>query len=398
MNKQYQGNLIMKVQWWLVVIALLFLFTNNAIAQNCTDTNPNAHFKVGSFPGAPLFRTPEEAGMQRCPLHGVVFSRAVKDNSPSPYSWGNLFCNGGGREYGVGHMFIGCCGINEVIFEGVCRTLDGDANKNDGSNCNLTSHPCNVASGNKFRSEVDIFPGVMGFTRFYNSRNLVDIGLGKGWRHNYQKKLTVIGNSLLLISRTGKGEPFVKTGGVWLGDDDSDYRLVETVSGYEVTRSNNAKENYNIFGQIVSQLSPANEKMTYEYGRSGLLAKVTNHYGQSLAFEYSGVLLSSITSFDGRKYLYLYDANRNLSELIQPDNTPLDGSDNPRKIYHYENINFPNHLTGITDENGDRSANFAYDENGKAVLSELGTTVNTFGQEKIELNYQGTNQHECNKY
>jgi len=389
MGKGFQDRLIQRAKWRLIVVTLLLVFTNNAFAQSCSDTHPNVHFQVGSRSDAPHFRTPEGAGEERCPHHGGVLSRAVKSNShPSPYSWGDLFCDSNGNEFGVGHMFIGCCQNNEVLVDGICTVLADDADKDDGNGCNLTSNPCNVANGNKFRSEADVSLGGMSFARFYNSRNLVDLGLGKGWRHSHQKKLAVSGGSLLLISETGRGESWVKIGGVWQADSDSDYRLSETADGFEVTLINDAKENYNVFGQIMSETNPADEQTTYEYGQSGLLAKVTDHYGQSLAFNYAGVRLISVSNSAGEEYLYQYDADGNLTTVIFPDGTPADPNDNPRKIYHYESPSFLNHLTGITDENGSRYATFAYDENGKAITSELGVTSNAAGQQKIELDYQ----------
>jgi len=73
--------------------------------------------------------------------------------------------------------------------------------------------------------------------------------------------------------------------------------------------------------------------------------------------------------------------------VIYPDITPDNDSDNPHKLYHYEDTDFPHHLTGITDENGDRYATYAYDDNGKAISTEHATTTNAVGQEKVELDY-----------
>ena len=40
------------------------------------------------------------------------------------------------------------------------------------------------------------------------------------------------------------------------------------------------------------------------------------------------------------------------------------------RTYHYEKAGFPFHLTGITDENGDRYATYGYDSSGRGNLSE----------------------------
>ena len=39
-------------------------------------------------------------------------------------------------------------------------------------------------------------------------------------------------------------------------------------------------------------------------------------------------------------------------------------------------------------ENSERYGNFVYDAEGRAILSELGSTTNTVGQERIELDFQ----------
>jgi len=61
--------------------------------------------------------------------------------------------------------------------------------------------------------------------------------------------------------------------------------------------------------------------------------------------------------------------------VIYPDTT-ADPNDNPKRTYHYEDTRFPNHLTGVTDENGDRYSTFAYDAEGKAILTEHAQTIN----------------------
>ncbi|MES9888923.1 MAG: hypothetical protein ABW140_19135 [Candidatus Sedimenticola sp. 6PFRAG1] len=58
-----------------------------------------------------------------------------------------------------------------------------------------------------------------------------------------------------------------------------------------------------------------------------------------------------------------------------PDGTPDDQLDNPRRLYHYEDNRFPGHLTGITDENGNRAATWSYDDQGRAISSEHGDGI-----------------------
>ena len=76
--------------------------------------------------------------------------------------------------------------------------------------------------------------------------------------------------------------------------------------------------------------------------------------------------------------------------MVYPD-ADADPLNNPKRIYHYEDTNFPNHLTGITDANGERYATFAYGVDGKAIESALAPTTNPVGQERVQLNFQGAN-------
>ncbi|GHA19348.1 type IV secretion protein Rhs [Arenicella chitinivorans] len=262
-----------------------------------------------------------------------------------------------------------------------------NGDKTHGS-CGTTGNPCNPASGNKFESEVDLARGSLGFTRYYNSTNLVDLGMGKGWRHTYLKRLALNGTSLSVISESGRGELWTENGGVWQGDADSKVALVENASGFQLTRPNGNVENYDTFGRLASTLSTQGEQTSYQYGIGGYLSQVTDHDGNSLSFEYVGGMLSAVSDGDDATYRYEYDANRNLTAVIFPDETPGNDADNPRKIYHYEDTNFPNHLTGITDENGDRFGTYSYAVDGKVISSEHSVTSNLVGQERIDLTYQ----------
>ena len=252
-------------------------------------------------------------------------------------------------------------------------------------------NPCNVGTGNKFQSETDFSNPGLSFTRSYNSQNLANLGLGAGWRHNFQRKLRIEGSTLTHISASGRGEPLVKVDGGWQGEPDSDIAIVETPSGFELTKASNVVETYNSFGQLLSITDTNAQVTTYNYNASYQLDTVTNQYGLSISFIYDEFNLSRVVDALGNEYRFEYYPNGNLESVIYSDLTTDDLTDNPRRIYHYENTQYPNHLTGITDENGDRYATWAYDVDGKAISTEHAQTTNTVGQEKFELDYQGSN-------
>ena len=300
-----------------------------------------------------------------------------------------------------------CLCSTPYVFNGSTQWCTGfipDKDKCSGNGPNFTPHPCNIATGNKLRVETDIDNGTLSFTRYYNSQGVnLNTGIGLQWTHSYQKNLIINRNNdrIVFEQASGKSEAFNLIDNNWVADSDSDYQL-RLESNYVLTLPNGAQESYRSdTGKIRNHIDTNGQETTYEYDRFGTrydyLISVTNHYGHKIVFEYeldpitAGVpiyRINQVTDVFSAVYQYQYDENRNLTTVIYPDTTPSDDTDNPRKIYHYENQDYPNHLTGITDENGERYGNFAYDDDGKAILSELGVTTNSVGQEKIELDFQ----------
>ncbi|PPE72823.1 hypothetical protein C3942_15460, partial [Solimonas fluminis] len=80
--------------------------------------------------------------------------------------------------------------------------------------------------------------------------------------------------------------------------------------------------------------------------------------------------LRRFTDAAGQHTDYAWDAQGRLVSTTYPDDTPADSTDDPVRQYLYEDPVLPNALTGIVDENGDRYATYAYDGQGRAVLSE----------------------------
>jgi len=258
---------------------------------------------------------------------------------------------------------------------------------------NTRGNPCNVATGAKVQSELDISVGGLTFKRFYNSNNAVtDTGIGRGWIHNFQRAIRVArgGNSLLVVSVSGRGERWNKAAGVWRGDNDSDLSLTQQNDapfGFTITKSNGSIEKYDVDGLMTETIDSNGHSTTLNYDLDRQLMSVTNQYGQSLSFTYESQRISTVTDSTGKVFSYEYDGLGNLVGAILPDLTPNDDTDNASRVYHYEDSSYPYHLTGITDENGNRYARYAYDANGKAISTEHAPTTNPVGQERFELDY-----------
>ncbi len=84
---------------------------------------------------------------------------------------------------------------------------------------------------------------------------------------------------------------------------------------------------------------------------------------------------------DGQQISYQYNSNTSLIYAGYSQNSTLISSIQ----YLYENTAFPKALTGMIDENGVRSATYAYDAQGRAISSELAG-----GADKYQVSYGST--------
>jgi YD repeat-containing protein len=173
---------------------------------------------------------------------------------------------------------------------------------------------------------------------------------------------------------------------VWQGDPDSDISIQEQSSGFLLTRSNGKIENYDNNGKLVSEIDTHGKQTSYTYDNSDQLIQVVDHYGHQLSLSYDQGRLKTVTAPDGSVFSYNYDLLNNLESVVYPDDTASD-DDNPVKTYHYDNQDFPNHLTGITDENDDRLSFYEYDNTGRAISTKWAQTTNLNHQKQFTIDY-----------
>jgi len=134
------------------------------------------------------------------------------------------------------------------------------------------------------------------------------------------------------------------------------------LTGYRYITKSGEVESYNENGRLGSSISRSGYATTFGYNAEGQLTTISDSLGRSANFDYETAgNLDTITSVRG-VYTFSYDANNNLSGISYP------GGDS--KTYIYDDLNWPNALTGIIDENGNRYATYAYNLEGKAILSE----------------------------
>ncbi|MFY9316400.1 MAG: DUF6531 domain-containing protein, partial [Burkholderiales bacterium] len=273
--------------------------------------------------------------------------------------------------------------------------------KNNGPDY-CVGNPINPATGNKYQAEVDYrdAAGVLTVVRAYNSADIVMpvFDFGRLWQSNHSKRITYTPNGpigLLSAYRSdGKYYRFELIGTVWTPDPDVADRIAEIKDGsgvrtgwsyYEALTENT--ETYDVQGVLRSITSRAGLTQTLAYSDgtagganggyvldaagnptvavlpAGLLIRVADAYGRSLAYGYDAAKrIVKMTDPGGGTYLYSYDANGNLTQVAYPDGS--------QRGYVYENVSFSRALTGIVDENGVRFATFAYDAQGRAISTE----------------------------
>ena len=207
-------------------------------------------------------------------------------------------------------------------------------------------------------------------TRHYNSAAGAPGGSFGIWRWTYDRTLSISGSEIDATRSDGKLISFFPDGhGGWNGVSDLDLRLTQSGSTWTLTDWNDNVETYSAAGQLTSIAARNGYTQTILYPTArpptGIAARlgytqisqptsVTDSYGRTLTIAYDGSgRIGSITTPDGGVYRYGYSSSNNLVSVTYPDGS--------QRQYLYENANFPNALTGIIDENGNRFATWAYD-------------------------------------
>ena len=269
-------------------------------------------------------------------------------------------------------------GLTGVAEDGIDKQL-GCAGTSSEENA---GNPCNATTGNKYQSETDYSGGVLTWSRHYNSGAAASDGpLGFGWSFNTNHRLDIEDLDNLEMRRgSGQVLRFSRNAGIWSSDADVDPLLVGNTDGFLVTQSGGALEQYDSEGLLSWQQTPAGLRTHFSYDGNANLTTTSGPYGHTLALAYdTNQRIDTVTDSAGGVIAYSYDSSGNLVTV-----TYADGS---QRSYHYEDTSHIHALTGITDANGARFATWAYNGDGKAILSEHAATSNGIGQEQVTLDY-----------
>jgi RHS repeat-associated protein len=231
-------------------------------------------------------------------------------------------------------------------------------------------NPIDAGTGNKYQVETDFVGGAatgLSLTRYYNSAASTGSGFGSNWLSTWHRGLSITGggNTVAVTRADGRQDVFTYNGAgsPYLADLDVTSVFRVQSSGWQLTTADDTVEFYTSAGLLSTVTTRAGLVTSLTYDGNNNLIRVTGPFGHTLAFNYDGSnRVSRMTVPDGGVYTYAYGANGNLTSVTHPDNSV--------RQYVYENTGFPNALTGIIDELGNRFATWAYDSQGRAISSQ----------------------------
>ena len=277
------------------------------------------------------------------------------------------------------------------------NSATGSCDDKDDPDCPLTGNPIEILTGNKIEREVDFIDGSLKFERFFSSQH--------GWSFSYQQHLSVLpiilsGNTVSYYSIKShriNGETIAFNGTQSEGytkDPDVFSNLTALLdsnnqhTGWELSFENGIVETYDLEGKLVSISSQSKTIMQLDYDSvidAVTVSDMSANKSLTMSLDPDG-RVSQLSDPEGNITIYGYNASGELTAVTYPDST-FDINDNPTRYYHYENIDTPSLLTGITDEQGVRYVTWMYDENGRAYLSKNSAPSIDSGVGQVNIDY-----------
>lgn len=227
-------------------------------------------------------------------------------------------------------------------------------------------NPCDVKTGEKYEIAQDFDLGWVALTRFYHSGISTSLGgFGYGWTHSLGAQLALDGaGGAGIVEGNGFQRAFKKIGQVYEAADSSGDRLVQ--NGNWTLYSSDAISTFDASGRLTEKSFLDGTSLTFVYDDSERLGAVIHSSGRTLEFVYQSndyeALIGSVLVAGVPQASYAYTAQGQVATVTYAGGGV--------RTYHYENLSFPQHLTGITAEDGQRYSTFTYDAIGRVISSQ----------------------------
>ena len=256
----------------------------------------------------------------------------------------------------------------------------------------FVANPIDVVTGNKYQHRLDYraFGSRLAFSRHYNSaRTDVDLGLGRGWRHDYDVSLARVDETGLRVFQSDGRQIDFELAGVDAALEagiDADalatgavpYLPADLADGHVLLGDDAAwgmvdGRELRFRGRYLVGVSwPDGDRLALRYDRAGRLGSVTDRHDRTVRLRYTpgrAVLdgwdpatdvtlpghLERIELPNGEALEYRYDNRRNLVRVDHAGQTI--------ERLTYTDPDLPNHLTGL-DADGE-SKRWHYDGDGR---------------------------------
>ncbi len=223
----------------------------------------------------------------------------------------------------------------------------------------------NALFGNFVQQTLDL--RVMGrglgvaLVRTYNSADITDGPLGKGWTHSYNMTLVMESTTSILVRmEDGRLDRYTLVNNVWLPPTGVFNSLVDNGDGtFALILKNQNRYLFDAEGRLHNISDRNGNQITLTY-TTGTLAKITDSVGRDFLLQYdSNHRLETITDPLARTVTFAYDSNGNLASV-----TDLRGQ---VTTYAYDSSH---RLITTTDANNHAQVSIVYDGQGRVARSQ----------------------------
>ncbi len=189
--------------------------------------------------------------------------------------------------------------------------------------------------------------------------------MGYGWSHSYNERIRPMENIVQLFQMDGKRVDFLSDGNVNFIAESGDRRVITATAegGYRLVLQDGTEKYFDDDGLLI-RIVDRNDNSQDILWDASMLATISDNFGRQIQLSYNeNGKLETIATPVGT-FSYQYDTLGNLIRVEKPDQTFV--------TYIYDDPIDSHNLTGIVDEIGTRTLTVTYDDQDRALTSELG--------------------------